>query len=84
MIVALPSEASNLRIAPAKPALGAEHSFSRRQGHPLDTGLGEGRLNTMGTGLFDLSLAICQDRRLDDLNTVMMDEVEGQEGGAVG
>jgi len=38
----------------------------------------------MATGLFDLSLAICQDRRLDDLNTVMMDEVEGQEGGTVG
>ena len=38
----------------------------------------------MATAPFDLSLAIWQDRRLDDLNTFMMDEVEGQEGGAVG
>jgi hypothetical protein len=49
----------------------------------LDTALDEGRLNTLATGLFDLSLAIWQDRPLDDLNTLMMDEVEGQEGGAV-
>jgi len=50
----------------------------------LDTALGEGRLNAMATAPFDLSLAIWQDRRLNDLNTLMMGEVEGQEGGAAG
>ncbi len=38
----------------------------------------------MAAALFDLSLAIWQDRPLDDLSTLMMDEVEGQEGGAIG
>jgi hypothetical protein len=38
----------------------------------------------MATGPFDLSLAIWQDRPLDDVNTLMMADIEGQEGGAAG
>jgi hypothetical protein len=38
----------------------------------------------MAAALFDLSLAIWQDRPRHDVSTLMMDEVEGQEGGAAG
>src|SRR5206468_9637113 len=66
-----PSEASNLRIAPAKPALEAEHSCSRGHGNDFGNLLGDAR-DLVGSGharIVEQALdgSAAQDVRLEDL-----------------
>src|SRR5713101_1534453 len=94
---ALPSEASNLRTAPAKPALEAEHSCSRGHGHYLDRSLRcasvahedegrpQGRMRHGGVAQ-ELELRRAQGRRAPErlVSAIGLEEARGQKGGGPG
>src|SRR5713226_4746099 len=93
---ALPSEASNLRTAPAKPALEAEHSCSRGHGHYLDRSLRcatvahedegrpQGRVRHGGVAQ-ELELRRAQGRRTPErlVSAVGLEETRGEKGGGL-